>query len=76
VTSSNEVAIHSVWESEEWLKQYAKPVTGAGGEEETPSKKKDLLTWSLGLRGQRDEGSEAIRNDDGEETNDVAGDDQ
>ena len=37
----------------------------------------DLLTWSLGLRGQRDEeGSEAIRNDDGEETNDVAGDDQ
>ena len=22
----------SVWESEEWLKQYAKPLTGAGGE--------------------------------------------
>jgi hypothetical protein len=26
-------ALLSVWESEEWLKQYAKPLTGAGGEE-------------------------------------------
>jgi len=49
----------AIWESEEWLKQYAKPVTGAGG-----------------LRGQRNEASEETGNDDGEETNDVTGNDQ
>lgn len=32
---SNE-AFHSVWESEEWLKEHAKPLAGSGGEEETP----------------------------------------
>lgn len=36
VASSNGVALRLVWESEEWLKQYAKPVTGTGGEEDTP----------------------------------------
>lgn len=30
-TFANEASF-SVWESEEWLKQYAKPLTGGGGE--------------------------------------------
>ena len=40
----------SVWESEEWLKQYAKPLAGSGGEGETLCYKQ-LIDMSLRLAG-------------------------
>ena len=64
----------SVWESEEWLKQYAKPLTGAGGKG-NPWIKIDSLTCLLGLRGQRNP-SDAKEQDDAEETNEAVQNDQ
>jgi len=50
----------AIWESEEWLKQYAKPLSGGGG----------------GLRGERITESEDAGQGDAEETNDAVQDDQ
>jgi hypothetical protein len=36
MASANEVVPHLVWESEEWLKQYAKPLSGGAGEQDIP----------------------------------------
>jgi peptidyl-prolyl isomerase E (cyclophilin E) len=41
---------HLVWESEEWLKQYAKPLSGSGGEEDLQLHKQ-LIDMSLRLAG-------------------------
>jgi RNA recognition motif-containing protein len=66
----------SVWESEDWLKQYAKPLAGSGGEGEKLCDTNNSLTCLLGLRGPRNDSPEAPGQDDAEQTNDVAQDDQ
>ena len=43
----------SVWESEDWLKQHAKPLAGSGGEEKIP-RYKQLVDMSLRLAGSQE----------------------
>ena len=66
----------SVWESEEWLKQNAKPLSSGGGGERELHDAINLLTRLSGLRGQRGTGPEATGEDDATDANDAIQEDQ
>jgi hypothetical protein len=67
------VFLSLVWESEEWLKQHAKPLSSGGGGKRKWRDTNNLLTRPSGLRGHRSADPEE---DDATGANDAIQEDQ